>query len=85
MLPRTGSLVVVSGKCWDTGTSDGLVFFDVTHGGSSRGAGITETDAEGNFSIDLGEDPGGFFDETNLDPATASWFSADRQRATSCS
>ena len=57
---------VVSGKCEDTGTSDHEVFFDVTHSGHSRGAGITATDADGNFSIDLGEIPGGFFDETNL-------------------
>jgi hypothetical protein len=57
---------VVSGKCWNAGTSDGVVLFDVTHSGHSRGGGITETDADGNFSIDLGEDAGGFFDDTNV-------------------
>ncbi len=56
---------VLTGRCFDTGTSDHWLQVTVLHSGHFRGAGVADTEPDGSFTLDF-HDPGGFWSPTNI-------------------
>jgi len=55
---------IVSGRCFDTGRSDRLVFLHLFRGGEERGWSLEGTEADGTFAIDMSAD--GFRNPVNV-------------------
>jgi hypothetical protein len=55
---------VVSGRCYDAGTSAQSVGIDVYRTGHLRGSTTRGTDSDGNFSVDMHRDVGDFFERS---------------------
>jgi hypothetical protein len=65
----TASTDVVSGRCYDAGTSAHIVTIDVYRTGKHRGFTSLSTEPDGSFSIDMRRDVGHFFeDSANVKP-----------------
>ncbi len=57
---------IITGSCPDTGTSDGWARLTVMHSGHFRGGGIAYFEADGTFTVDMRNDPGGLYSPTNI-------------------
>jgi hypothetical protein len=55
---------IVSGRCFDTGRSNRLVFLHLFRGGDERGWSLEDTETDGSFAIDMSAD--GFRDPVNV-------------------
>ncbi len=55
---------IVSGRCFDTGRSDRLVFLHLFRSGHERGWALEGTEEDGSFAIDMLAD--GFRDSVNV-------------------